>query len=1360
MARKKLQKVFALLLTFSMLMSLLSVTAFAYVPVVPGVPENHIVSCENCGGTGAVEAYPCPECHGDMTVDCTVCDGDGWVDCENCLGTGTVTEEQICSACSDPENPDPDCAACNGTGYVETEKACETCNNSGKVACMACNGGQVECTACDGTGTTTVCPDCGGKGEVVCGTYVFDRSQSTATCAASGKAVYVCDGCGDVFTQSNVILDHEPTRTEVTTPATCTEKGVETCYCDDCVDDYTRSIPALGHDLDETGHCKREGCDYATTLVGGTFTVDDCWAQYNGKGSFDTFSLTCKVLTPADENGENGTVAVTGWAGAEGNTSSTNVYILIPPTVTDDYDNEYTVTQVTANFQMNQSNQQKGKLLGFYLKAPEVKELSVNSMFLGQSNMKVLDLGNSLEVIGAGCFSGCRKIDSTYPVVLPESLKKIGTGAFREVPFSGKNDYTIDIPASVTYIGTGAFEESNLKTVTGGEGITKLESTVFQNCWLLKSVEFPNVTEFESAVFYNSGLTTVGWNWSEVTTLDSDTFGGCYGLTGALELNGNCELGWSTFAGTGFSSVTIGEGMTEIPNWAFSGCFNLTEINLPNSLTTIGQGAFYNAGYQAAEEQDDFTVTVTIGSENGSKLSSVAADAFANSNFTITVNTSEDSIPNAANLGLDANTVSFTVPSVEIDDGANAAALQQLIDTAAQGDGTVVLDKNYGIGTQIQIPENANITLTSENGAMLVADFEMDDYLFSVPAGSSLTLGSGLTFRLRDALLAESEGTLVLDGAASVGGTVSGGNGVVNITAGTFEMKDGSITGATITGSYAAAVRLADGAEMTMTGGAISNNTTSQKDSSGGVLVCEGATFTMDNGTISGNTAFRGGGVLVYGGVTNTGDKMASFTMNGGSISSNQATGYVNVSGQTINAGGGGVYVHNDAEFIMNGGTISGNSSASQGGGVATEAYYPEQEGGIFEMRGGTISGNRASNGGGIYSFSNSVRLYAGRIEGNTATSLGGGMYVSTEGYSIQLMNNTLITGNKATVLGGGVWSCPVGTLDFADGHAAIYGNTAGGAGDDVAAMYKATGTITTLGSQMPGGGVMAWYQDGSTSYANLSGNDQGEVASDSVRYADGDARVEAPVDSGKAFTAKAFVTSDAAKLAAASASLVITGNQASRGGGIGSNGEVSLDGADVETKELTVRKVWAGDENPNQPDSVTVDLVMTVGETAKAIDSVVLSADNNWEHTFEYAPQSGAEYSVREVVPTGYKAAITQGEDGVFVITNTYTTGGGGGTEDPEDPRPPHDDDDDDDEPTNIPDENTPTTDLPDPETPTTELPDEETPTTDIPEEDTPLAEVPETGDVSALWLALTALSGTGLAGVTFLGRKKREDQ
>ena len=100
---------------------------------------------------------------------------------------------------------------------------------------------------------------------------------------------------------------------------------------------------------------------------------------------------------------------------------------------------------------------------------------------------------------------------------------------------------------------------------------------------------------------------------------------------------------------------------------------------------------------------------------------------------------------------------------------------------------------------------------------------------------------------------------------------------------------------------------------------------------------------------------------------------------------------------------------------------------------------------------------------------------------------------------------------------------------------------------------------------------------------------------------------------------------------------------------------------------------------------------------------------------------------------------------------TNTTPGGGGGGDDD---------DDDDDDGGTNIPDENTPTTDVPG-----TDIPDENTPTTDVPgtdleDPDVPLADVPKTGDVSALWLALSALSGTGLAGVTFLGRKKRDEE
>ena len=111
-------------------------------------------------------------------------------------------------------------------------------------------------------------------------------------------------------------------------------------------------------------------------------------------------------------------------------------------------------------------------------------------------------------------------------------------------------------------------------------------------------------------------------------------------------------------------------------------------------------------------------------------------------------------------------------------------------------------------------------------------------------------------------------------------------------------------------------------------------------------------------------------------------------------------------------------------------------------------------------------------------------------------------------------------------------------------------------------------------------------------------------------------------------------------------------------------------------------------------------------------------------------------------------------------------TPGPGPGTDPGTDPDPDPGTDPDEDTPTiDIPDGDVPLTDIPTTDIPTTDIPDEDEPltdipTTDIPDEDVPLSDVPKTGDMSALWLALSALSGTGLAGVSLLGRKKQDEE
>ena len=166
-----------------------------------------------------------------------------------------------------------------------------------------------------------------------------------------------------------------------------------------------------------------------------------------------------------------------------------------------------------------------------------------------------------------------------------------------------------------------------------------------------------------------------------------------------------------------------------------------------------------------------------------------------------------------------------------------------------------------------------------------------------------------------------------------------------------------------------------------------------------------------------------------------------------------------------------------DADVVMNGGTISGNTAYHHGGGVCVAGKSGGMGAGesapcAFTMNGGVIAENTAYNsGGGIYLNSNDVTLNKGRIENNTAD-----------------------------IQGGGLWFCPTGdaTLSVTNG-AAVFDNTAGGAGDDFVSVWKSGRTHTsTLANRMLGGGKVDWYKDGGIDDTVYS--DWG-VASDDPRF-------------------------------------------------------------------------------------------------------------------------------------------------------------------------------------------------------------------------------------------------------------------
>ena len=204
MMAKKMKKLFALVLALSMVMSLLSVTAFAEDEGDgdggSAVPAHNQVTCSDCGGTGCV-LEDCPDCEEGVILTPCIAEGcdNGRIMCTTCNGTGEIP----CYYCGGEG-----CMGCNGTGV-------EPCNcEKGYVDCKACEGGIVS-TPCTAQGcengvidTGEACPTCEGTGKADC-TGSFDAGRLSAVDKETGAGTihYSCAVCGAAYDETLAAAD-------------------------------------------------------------------------------------------------------------------------------------------------------------------------------------------------------------------------------------------------------------------------------------------------------------------------------------------------------------------------------------------------------------------------------------------------------------------------------------------------------------------------------------------------------------------------------------------------------------------------------------------------------------------------------------------------------------------------------------------------------------------------------------------------------------------------------------------------------------------------------------------------------------------------------------------------------------------------------------------------------------------------------------------------------------------------------------------------------------------------------------------------------------------------------------------------
>ena len=181
----------------------------------------------------------------------------------------------------------------------------------------------------------------------------------------------------------------------------------------------------------------------------------------------------------------------------------------------------------------------------------------------------------------------------------------------------------IIIPPSVTYagvtysvtsIGSRAFYIcANLTSVTIPNSVTSIEDMAFQNCESLTSITIPN----------------------SVTSIGSSAFKGCTGLTSVIWNAENCaDFGYNTAPFNNIrsqiTSFTFSNEVEHIPAYLCNGMSNLTSIEIPNSVTSIGDYAFQNCSGLTGELVIPNSVT-SIGNKAFFYCSSLTSVTIGNS---------------------------------------------------------------------------------------------------------------------------------------------------------------------------------------------------------------------------------------------------------------------------------------------------------------------------------------------------------------------------------------------------------------------------------------------------------------------------------------------------------------------------------------------------------------------------------------------------------------------------------------------------------------------------------------------------------------------------------------------------------
>ena len=222
--------------------------------------------------------------------------------------------------------------------------------------------------------------------------------------------------------------------------------------------------------------------------------------------------------------------------------------------------------------------------------------------FDGCSSLSTVHFPDTLEQIRSDAFCGTALTE----FIAPDSLTEIWSYAFKDCSGLVKVDLK-----NVSSVSGGAFQSCTaLRSVRLSDKLTELPDHLFDGCTSLAEIDMPdNPIAVSSFILNGTAYYNDQSNWDGgVLYADRYLIAADKTFASLTEYTVKADtlvIADDAFSGVGYTAklkkMTLPDGLYRIGQSAFSKLYSLTEINIPDSVRSVGYGAFSASGYDTAQ---------------------------------------------------------------------------------------------------------------------------------------------------------------------------------------------------------------------------------------------------------------------------------------------------------------------------------------------------------------------------------------------------------------------------------------------------------------------------------------------------------------------------------------------------------------------------------------------------------------------------------------------------------------------------------------------------------------------------------------------------------------------------------------